>query len=381
MTALYDALLQCLTEGAVERMLRLLIQNIPRATGDSHLRRMVVMLAADEGLIGEAQPVVERTLAIDIARGDLLGASATISLAATVGMPTAPLWQQLDDAIANRGFGPQSMPPDFDGEPDLEALRPLLSRTGLLHIALEMGARNQPGADHPFHLDAPLLDLLEFSTLRTLLSRSQVVQHRSMATDRPGWTVWSCAAPTPVWLPQGTLVHSRTPLAPESLVLQPDEAAWAEILADPDLAQLWESTQNARRASDALLRSEVTQALTSTGMDTLIRHARTSTASRGVARPWGIEDTSLGIVLWGRLELMDRASDPPTVVETLHAGDSFGGESGTTLAVAALELHCVEPAAWLTLPADLTAELLAREAFAESILTEQAERRAARINS
>jgi hypothetical protein len=67
------------------------------------------------------------------------------------------------------------------------------------------------------------------------------------------------------------------------------------------------------------------------------------------------------------------------VVDSLSAGDSFGGESGPTLPVAALELRCVEPAAWLSLPPDLTADLLAREAFAESILSDQAERRAARI--
>jgi hypothetical protein len=99
MTALYDALLQGQTDGAVERLLRLLIQNIPRCGDDSHLRRMVVMLASAEGLFGEAQPVVERALSIDIARGDLLGAAATISLASTVGVPTAPLWDRLDDAI------------------------------------------------------------------------------------------------------------------------------------------------------------------------------------------------------------------------------------------------------------------------------------------
>jgi hypothetical protein len=379
MTALYDALLQGQTDGAVERLLRLLIQNIPRCGDDSHLRRMVVMLASAEGLFGEAQPVVERALSIDIARGDLLGAAATISLASTVGVPTAPLWDRLDDAITDLGFGDLSTARTPDGEPDLEALRPLLSRTGLLHIALEMGARSQPPVDSQFHLTAPLLDLLEFGTLRTLLSRSSLVRHATMAAERPAWTVWARAEAPSVWLPQGTLVNQQTPLAPDSMVLQPDESAWLQAIADPDVAKLWESTLRAKQASDALVRSEVTQALTVSGIDLLVRHGRTATVNRGVARPWGLEDTSLGIVLWGRLDLLDRASDPPVVVDSLSAGDSFGGESGPTLPVAALELRCVEPAAWLSLPPDLTADLLAREAFAESILSDQAERRAARI--
>jgi hypothetical protein len=373
MTALHDALLESLHGESVERTLRLLIQNIPRFPLDTHLRRQVVMMAVEEGLIGESQPVIERALAIDIARGDLLAAASTIGLASTCGMVADPLWRSLDEAMLVYGFDAEETQDEEPAEPDIEALRPLLSRTGLLHIAVEMAARPAAVEQRSFAVNAPFLDALPFDSLRGFLAQCSLVTVAACGPGLPMWTIWAHASET--WLPPGTLVLSPDELSPQSTVLQPTAQAWQSLLALPGASDLWSGAQEQHAAAGALRVSEVAGALTPAGLQRFFTDGAAVRLTKGIHRSWGDTSGGVGIVLWGEVELVDRAVDPPRTIERLKAGDSFGGEPATATDVATLELSTSGPAAWLFLPQAHITDLLRSEPFAESILTEQAERR------
>lgn len=379
MTALYDALLDSLAADSVERTLRLLIQNIPRFPHDTHLRRRVVMMAVEEGLIGESQPVIERALAIDIARGDLLAAASTIGLASTCGMVAEPLWRSLDEAMLVYGFDADDSQAEPDAEADLEALRPLLSRTGLLHITVEMAARPAALESRSFNVNAPFLDALPFDALRGFLAQCSLVSVSDCVAGLPMWTLWAHADAT--WLPPGTLVLDPLSLAPHSTVLQPSPAAWQALLSVSGVAAHWADAQERQAAANALQASEVASALTPAGLQKFFDHGHATRLAKGIHRAWGDTSGGLGIVLWGEIELVDRAVDPPRTIDRLKAGDSFGGEPPTATDVATLELSSHAPAAWLFLDKDHATELLQSEPFAESLLTEQAERRLAILSA
>ncbi len=379
MTALYDALLESLAGDSTERTLRLLIQNIPRFPHDTHLRRLVVTMAVEEGLVDEAQPVVERALAIDIGRGDLLAAASTIGLASTCDLEAEPLWRQLDEAINSRGLQTGGPEPDEAADADLEAMRPLLSRTGLFQIAAEMAARPSSQQPQTFHIHAPFLDALPFEALRELLAQCALVKVADCIAGLPMWALWANADQT--WLPAGTLVLDPQCLEPRSMVLQPTPSAWQSLLSNDIAAALWRDVQQSQAAASALDVSAVANALTPSGLQRLFDLGHAVQLEKGIHRTGGGTAGGLGIVLWGEVELVDRAVDPPRVIERLVPGDSFGGEPPATNEVATLELRCGAPAAWLFLDGDHTAELLQSEPAVESLLIEQASRRLAILNT
>jgi hypothetical protein len=387
-TQLYAELEESTAEGTLERTLRLLIQHIPQFPGDCQLRRLVLRALAGEGLVQQTRPVLQRIVEIDRVRGRIPGLVATARLAEQLGLPSEDAWLALESLLARRADAPQALPeptpPQLDPSPD----QPTVGRDALLALAAEVAARPlQDLHDHPV-VHVPLLSQLSAPHAMELLRalRLTIAPAHSPAVSSEGtaaWLVMGAFAETDQpahWLPEGTLLTRHTPhTSTTAWILAADEAGWERLCAQPDIVNALQNSLLSAQAAAIIGRSALTHAVGPSAIKRLLAHALAFTAPAGVIRPAGEPSGGVGMIVGGALSMALRHDENRIHIETLHAGDTFGAESGADADVALLELASSEPVRWIWLPEDHTGPWLSEHPAALAFLAAQAASRTATL--
>lgn len=387
-TQLYAAIEESTVHGTIERRLRLLIQHISQFPSDCQLRRLVVRVMAGEGLVQQTRPVLRRIVEIDRARGRIPGLVANARLAEELGLPSEDAWLALASLVARRADAPQGQSetdrPHVEPSPE----QPTLERAALLALAAEVAARpcenlqEQPVAYVPLlsHLsDSHAMQLLHALRLTTAPANSPVLSSEGMAA----WLVMGAFADTDRaahWLPEGTLLTRHTPhTSTPCWLLTADDTAWEQLCTQPEIATALQNSLLSAQAAAIIGRSAFSYAVGPAALTQFLAHALAFAAPAGAIRPAGEPSGGIGMVVSGSLNMALRHDEKSAVIVTLHAGDTFGAESGSHADVALLELVNPEPVRWIWVPEESTGPWLAEHPAALHFLSAQAAARAATL--
>jgi len=329
--AMHDARVQRDTD----RLVRLVVQNLPRFPELPSLRMELVPTLLERGDVEDATTVIQRCAELELAAGRIGAAIARFRDAETLELETADWWSALFDELDRRGIAPAPRVPRRT-LPSLDADRPPLTGDALISVAVELATKVP---DEPWHsprfeplvglekLDAPARRDVYSALERTTVSAGdQIVPDAS-----DGWRWWI----------DGVLGADAGAFEPRSgALVDPDDAplvartdgAWLtlaahrrdELLDRYDLRPAIEERRQAWRARTAVVDSDVWSAMSATGRDRLRSALTGYRFERGVVVEAGDRWPAVGVVVDGSLELIDRAGDIVARVGRIRAGEWFG---------------------------------------------------------
>ncbi len=326
-----------LAEGNFERVLRLVIQNLPKNRHFMPLRRYVAMVAIGGGQPDVARQILDRVAHFELEHGNLLGALLEAQTLKNLSNNGDELLEEIIAAATSRTFNAMLDRKAVAPEPDLTGDKPPLPLPALIAVAREMAVHPPPEAGGDALDPITLMEDLEPKHVAWILGRLQVgtrsagqlilgpdnavawIVEGSIALD--GGETWFPATGTMVG--PGRASHTLTS-ASGTKVLTLSMTDWNALTAHTEVAAAVSHVRDRQVLLRALTSTHLIALFSAASQREVIGALQVFRAKDGPVLKQGTVPSGIHIVIDGELRGVSRDEDIAIEMGRLHRGDLFG---------------------------------------------------------